>query len=60
MAEGKIDPEERAAAARYVAALAADLANISRRHGFDTLGHLLDIAKLEADNAVRNLEGLNP
>ncbi len=42
---------DRAAAAAYIADLAAGLAQIARRHGLDTLGYLLDMAKLEAENA---------
>jgi len=39
-----------AAAATYIASLAADLASIARGHGLDTLGYLLDMARLEAEN----------
>jgi hypothetical protein len=56
MAEGTTDPEKRIAAARYVAALSGELAVVARRHGFDTLGYLLDLAKLEAENAIRATE----
>jgi hypothetical protein len=44
-------PENRADAAAYVAELSADLARIARRHGLDTLGYILDMAKLEAQQA---------
>ena len=40
-----------AAAANYIASLAADLASIARGHGLDTLGYILDMARLEAENA---------
>jgi hypothetical protein len=39
-----------AAAAHYIASLASDLASIARGHGLDTLGYLLDMARLEAEN----------
>ncbi len=38
--------------ARYIEALSADLAEMARRHGLDTLGYLLDMARLEAENAA--------
>jgi hypothetical protein len=40
-------------AARYLAASVADLGLIARRHGLDTLGYLLDMAQLEAEEIVR-------
>jgi hypothetical protein len=48
---------DRAAAANYVATLAADLATIARRHGLDALGYILDMARLEAENAARQSNG---
>jgi hypothetical protein len=36
--------------ANYVATMANDLAAMARRHGLDTLGYLLDMARLEAEN----------
>ncbi len=45
------EPNDRAAAASYVAELTGDLASIARRHGLDTLGYILEMAKLEAENA---------
>jgi hypothetical protein len=44
-------------AAAYIAALSGDLAAIARTHGFDALGYLLDMAKLEADNITRGQSG---
>ena len=44
---------DRLAAAAYVAELAGDLAVIARRHGFDALGYILDMAKEEARNNLR-------
>jgi hypothetical protein len=50
-------PNEREAAAAYVAALSGDLAAIARRHGLDTLGYILDLARLEAQNVARRTDG---
>ncbi len=47
----------REEAAAYVAELAANLAAIARRHGLDTLGYLLEMARLEAENATRHMNG---
>ena len=43
--------EERTAAAVYIADLTGSLASIARGHGLNTLGYLIDMAKLEAENA---------
>ena len=45
-------PEVRAEAAAYVAELTADLARIARGHGLDSLGYLLDMARLEAQSVA--------
>ena len=45
--------QDRAAAADYLAALSADLALLARRHCFDTLGYILEMARLEAENVGR-------
>jgi hypothetical protein len=39
--------------ANYVATLTADLASIARQNGLDTLGYILDMARLEAENSIR-------
>src|SRR5438067_1541838 len=44
------NPEEAAA---YVAGLMAELAILVRRHHLDTLGYLLDMARLEAEEIVQ-------
>jgi hypothetical protein len=49
------EPADREAAAAYLAELTGDLAAIARRHGLDALGYLLDMAKLEAENATRHM-----
>jgi hypothetical protein len=46
---------EREAAAAYVADLTSDLASLARQHGLDTLGYLLDMARLEAESNTRRL-----
>jgi hypothetical protein len=40
-------------AASYIAAQIADLAHIARRHKHDTLGFLLDMALMEAQEIIR-------
>ncbi len=48
---------DRTAAADYVATLAADLGVIARQHRMDTLGYLLEMARLEAENEGRHARG---
>jgi hypothetical protein len=51
MSERKVPaPGESAAFAEYAATVSADLATLARRHGLQTLGYLLDMARLEAEN----------
>ena len=47
------DPGSRSAVANYVAALCGDLATMARRTGLDTLGYLLEMVRLEAENVNR-------
>jgi hypothetical protein len=49
----RVELNDRASAATYVAALSGDLALIARRHGLDTLGFLLEMAQMEAENETR-------
>ncbi len=49
-------PDDRLATANYVAALSGDLATLARHHGLPTLGYLLDVARLEAENVVRHTD----
>jgi hypothetical protein len=42
---------DRAAAAEYLASMAADLAAIARGHGLKVVAYLLELARLEAENA---------
>jgi hypothetical protein len=51
---GEID---RTAAANYVAELSAELAVLARQHGLDALGYILDMARLEAENVSRHVNG---
>jgi hypothetical protein len=55
--DGAAVPGSREEAAAYVADLTSDLASIARRHGLDTLGYLLDMAHLEAENSRRHING---
>ncbi|MBR0692870.1 hypothetical protein [Bradyrhizobium lablabi] len=37
-----------------IAAAASELAKLAQRHEFDVLGHLFDMARLEADEQLRS------
>jgi len=54
---GKEVARDRDQAAAYVAELTSELAAMARRHGLDALGYLLDMARLEAESAVRPTNG---
>lgn len=43
---------EQSEAAAYIADLTANLALMARKHGLGTLGYLLDMARMEAENAA--------
>ena len=45
---------DRTSTANYVASLAGDLADMARSQGLDTLGYILEMAKLEAENILRS------
>ena len=51
------DPDERAALATYIAAMSGDLALMARRAKLDTLGYLLEMARLEAENTAQKGTG---
>jgi hypothetical protein len=53
---GESEPKEgeKVATAAYVAALTADLAALARKQKLDTLGYLLDMARLEAESSARS------
>jgi hypothetical protein len=44
---------DRVQAAAYVAGLTAELATLVRRHRLDTLGCLLDMVRLEAEETIQ-------
>ena len=46
---------DRAAIASYVATLSADLSVMARRGGLDTLGYLLEMVRLEAENLASGM-----
>ena len=46
--------DDRTQVAVYVASMSADLANMARHSGLDTLGYLLEMVRLEAENAARH------
>jgi hypothetical protein len=39
--------------ALYIASLTEELAKIAKRNGLDTLSHLLEMARLEADQVAK-------
>jgi len=41
-------------AARYIALLADELAKLAARNGLETLGYILEMARLEADQAAKD------
>ena len=50
-------PVDRAAAANYVAELSGELATLARNHRLDALGYILEMARLEAENVTRFVNG---
>ena len=50
---GTDSARDRDQVAAYVAELTSELALVARRHGFDALGYLLEMARMEAENAAR-------
>jgi hypothetical protein len=40
-------------AAHYIATLTEELARLARRNGLDTLGYILEMARLEADQIAK-------
>jgi hypothetical protein len=53
-ASGPGENGSQTAVATYVATLSADLASIARQHGLQTLGYLLEMARLEAETVSRH------
>jgi hypothetical protein len=58
MANPGASPEAggRSVVANYVATLTAELATMARRSGLDTLGYLLEMVRLEAENEARHTQ----
>lgn len=54
------DSADPANAARDLSAAAADLSRIARRHGFDALAYLFDMAQMEARQLVNSRAGHPP
>lgn len=53
LAEGAADTaRQQGQTAAYIADMAGDLVILARRNGLDTLAYILDMARLEAENAV--------
>jgi hypothetical protein len=50
---GQAGVETPDAAAHYIGSLARELAALARRNGLDTLGYILDMACIEADQAAK-------
>lgn len=50
--QGKELPQDRAQALAYISDMTQELALVARRNGFDALGYLLDMARLEAESAA--------
>ncbi len=58
MANPGASPEAggRSVVANYVATLTAEHATMARRSGLDTLGYLLEMVRLEAENEARHTQ----
>jgi hypothetical protein len=52
--DGPNGEETPDSAAHYIAAIAGELAKIARRNGLDTLGTILEMARLEADHLAKH------
>jgi hypothetical protein len=51
------DPPEPQEAARYIASLVEELAQLAKSHKLETLAQILDMARLEADEISRQWGG---
>jgi hypothetical protein len=51
--DGPASEETPDQAARYIASLTQELAEIARRNGLDTLSYILEMARLEADQLIK-------
>ena len=50
------EPGGQTDVAQYVASLSSDLAAMARGSGLQTLGYLLEMVRLEAENVSRHLQ----
>lgn len=50
---GSPSPRSSTAAALYIATLAQELAQMARQHGLESLGYILEMARLEADQIAK-------
>ena len=48
---------DRTEAAEFIGSSAGEFAQLARRHSLETLAYLLDMARLEADEIVRQSHG---
>jgi hypothetical protein len=55
--KSELEDGGRAATAAYVASLVADLSVLARKQKLDTLGYLLEMARLEAEGAAQSGAG---
>ena len=53
-AGGGTSPQSPTDAAVYIATLAEELAQIARHHGLESLSYILEMARLEADQIVKD------
>ena len=52
-----VDPALALESAQYIAQMSAELASIARAGNLDLLAYFLEMARLEATNSIRKLEG---
>ena len=55
--EGRPAWADEGSAADYIATLADELAQIAKRHGLESLGHILEMATLEAKQVSKGAAG---
>ena len=53
----KTELTEPAAVANYLATMTAELSMLARHYGFDVLGYLLEMARLEAEKSAQSFNG---
>jgi len=50
-------PDHGRCVAEYIAAFADELAQLAKQNGLDPLAYILDMARLEADQVSKGMEG---